>query len=82
MSFTAFCAAGPACTLLASGSDNASLQLIQLGLLRQLPVPQQIDGFLERGMLCQRLDAEALVAEQPRVAIDKTQPRFGRDNSF
>ena len=58
------------------------LQFIQLGLLRQPPVPQQIDDFLERRVLGQRLDSEALIAEQPRVAVDKTQPRFRRDDSL
>ena len=58
------------------------LQLIELRLLGQLAVPQQVDDFLERGVLGQRLDTEALVAEQSRIAIDKTQPRFRRDDSF
>ncbi len=58
------------------------LQLVELGLLGEPPVPQQIDDFLEGSVLGQRLDAEALVAQQPRVAVDKAQPRIRRDDSF
>ena len=45
--------------------DQRRFELFQLRLLRQPTVPQQVDDFLKRGVLGQRVDAETLVAQEP-----------------
>ena len=53
-------------------ATSAAFSSSSSACLGSFPCHSKIDDFLERGVFGQRLDAEALIAEQPRVAIDKT----------
>ena len=52
--------------------EQVRLQAIQFGLRRKGAFPEEPDDLLERGVLRQRMNIVATVAENPLVAIDVT----------
>ena len=45
-------------------------------------LPQQENDFFKRGVFGQRMNVEALITQDSRIAIDVTNLRLSRDNSF
>ena len=62
--------------------EQIGLELIQLGLLRQVTFPEEPDDLLEGGVFGQGVDVVAAVAENARVAIDITNLGLAGDNAF
>ena len=61
-------------------SMRSSFELVELVLLRQAAVVQQVDDFLERGVLGEVRDLVADVPQAPRVAVDVRHGRVGGDD--
>jgi hypothetical protein len=61
---------------------QAAARLVELGTVRELAVPKQVDRLLERGVGRQVLDGVAAVAEKPFLPVDAAQSRARRDDPF
>ncbi len=63
-------------------ANQIRFERVQLGLLRQLAVPQQEDHFLKRRVFGQGVDVITLVTQDSQISIDETDIRLGGNNSF
>ena len=62
--------------------DQIGLAADRVRLLGQPAVPEQPDDFFEGGVLRQRMDVVAAVAEDARVSVDITNLGFAGDDAF
>ena len=46
------------------------------------PFHSRIDDFFKRRLLRERMNVESLIAQNSRIAVDKTNPRFRRNDSL
>ncbi len=70
------------CSGMGRNSRSAAFSALQFGLRGQAAVPQQIDDFFKCGVVRQRVDVEALIAENPELAIDVTNFGLRGDDAF
>ena len=61
---------------------QALLQLFQFVPLRQPPIPQQEDDFFKSGVVGQRVNIIAAIAEYARVSVDVTDLGLAGDHAF
>ena len=61
---------------------QVSLELIELSLFGQSPVPEEEDDFLESGVVRQYVNVEAAVAEDATGPIDVTNLGLACDDAF
>ena len=64
------------------GSHQIFLDLIQLRLLGQPAVPKEVDDLFENGVVGQRMDVVAAVAEDAEVSVDITNLGLAGDYAF
>src|ERR1019366_8315858 len=57
-------------------------QLVEFALLGQPSVPKQEDHFLEIGMIGERVDVIAAIAQYAGVAVDVTNLALARNHAF
>ena len=63
-------------------ADQVRLQRIQFRLLRQAPVPEQIDYLFKGRVVGQGVNVIALVTEDSPISVNETNVRLGGNNSF